>query len=124
MNCKTNLKSNNKTFGNEGERAACLYLTKQGYEVVAKNYNYKNLGEIDVIAQKDDYIVFVEVKRRSSNLYGGPLYAISEKKKRILRKIANYYILTNKLNNSNYTYRFDLIAISGEEIEWVQDIIR
>ena len=66
----------NKIFGRCGEAVAFNYLIENNYKILNTNFSCK-LGEIDIIAQKDDYIVFVEVKARTSKLYGLPREAVT-----------------------------------------------
>ena len=59
-------------FGKEGEKAAVKFLKKQGYRIIEKNYRNKS-GEIDIVAEQDQVLVFVEVKSRADGEYGEPL---------------------------------------------------
>ena len=60
-----------KNIGNFGENSACTFLKHHGYRIIDRNYSNRN-GEIDVIARKGSYVVFVEVKTRKSDDYGNP----------------------------------------------------
>ena len=60
---------NKRTIGADKEQLAARYLDDNGYTVLERNFRNKT-GEIDIIAKKDNYIVFVEVKYRSNNKYG------------------------------------------------------
>lgn len=91
------MKLNNILLGQHGERlVAELYLSR-GYEIVTTNFfnkHGKRLGELDVIAQKEKDLHFVEVKTRSSNSYGSALEAITkEKLKKIFRAISAFYAI-------------------------------
>lgn len=88
-NCD-NSQIHKQTAGKLGEDAACEYLKNEGYEVKLRNYSCQ-WGEIDVIAKKDDYIAFVEVKTRTPNGYGEPREAVSKAKRERLRKTAECY---------------------------------
>ena len=92
-----------KLFGASGEVKAAKNLKKQGFKIVARNY-VTPYGEADVIAQKDGEIFFVEVKTRSSLKFGTPAEAVDYKKQEKYRKIAEYYIITNKLDGVNVRF--------------------
>lgn len=116
---------NNKEIGDYGENLAAEYLRDKGFEILEQNYRYSRNGEIDIIARKNDYLVFFEVKSRSGDAFGGPLYSISGGKKNTLKKIAHQYISTHQeICGRDTVCRFDLIAVQNGRIEWVEDIIR
>lgn len=100
---------NTKEIGDFGEKAAAEYLEDMDYEVLEQNYRLK-FGEIDIIAEHDGCIVFVEVKTRRSNQFGEPSeYVNREKQKRVRRAAACY---TDVVNND---VRFDVIEVFYEE---------
>lgn len=96
------------TIGQEGENIAADWLASHGYTIVARNYR-KRFGEVDIIARQDGYLVFIEVKTRASNQYGSPFEAVTVKKQRQLLKIANDYLMRNKLLDA--LCRFDVVAV-------------
>ena len=71
--------SESYTFGQIAEQRAVTYLKKTGYEIVEQNYRYRK-AEIDIIARKDNFIIVVEVKARSSSYYGAPESFVNRKK--------------------------------------------
>ena len=96
-------------FGKKGEIIAANYLKKQGYKILENNY--KNKNEF-IIAKDKNYLVFVEVKTRTSRMLGDPLEAIDEQKQFKIRQVATMYLMkTNQLETS---IRFDAIAILGD----------
>ncbi len=98
----------NKNKGQQGERIACDFLLKQGYRILDKNFRIKE-GEIDIICSLDKEIIFVEVKTRFSTKYGFAEEAVTPRKIKTIRKVANRYLQTT---NSFYSsIRFDVIAI-------------
>lgn len=122
---KSNIKSNKYSLGKAGEKIACEFILEKGFKILEKNYRFGKSGEIDIIAQKNETIVFVEVKSRSNSTYGGPLYSISNKKKNTIKKVANHYIVSNNLiENALLEYRYDLITLLDGQLEWIQDIFR
>ena len=105
------------TLGALGEELGCRYLKNKGYKIIEKNYKNalgRRLGEIDIVAQKGDTIVFVEVKTR---LYRGedtplPEQNITHDKLKKLSKIALHYLRERKKEYCPYT--FDALAIFVE----------
>src|SRR5690554_2170499 len=99
---------NKKEFGRWGEERAAEYLKNRGYRIVERNYRVSR-GEIDLIVEKGDYLVFVEVKTRKSFFHGLPQEAVDFRKQNKLRQIANYYLLQNKTMKK---MRFDVLCIN------------
>lgn len=114
-----------KKFGAEGEDRAALFLEGMGFSIIERNYRAGKIGEIDIIALKKDLVVFVEVKSRSGDAFGGGIYSINESKKRHLRTAARVFLASHpSYNTKEYTFRFDLILVSKDKIELIDDIIR
>lgn len=106
-------------FGKKGEIIAANYLKKRGYKILENNYKNK-IGEIDIIAKDKNYLVFVEVKTRTSRMLGDPLEAIDEQKQFKIRQVATMYLMkTNQLETS---IRFDAIAILGDNEDEIRHI--
>ncbi len=116
---------NAREFGSGGEDIAADFLEKKGFSILERNYRAGRRGEIDIIARNGDLVIFVEVKRRRSDIFGGAFHAISPSKKKTLRYIASVYLTTHaNLNIPGILFRFDLLSIESGSIEWVQDILR
>lgn len=98
----------NRAKGDLGEKLACNYLIEKGYNIINKNYRNK-LGEIDIIAKKENIIAFIEVKARSNTNYGYPYEAVNNKKQRKIIDVANSYM--KYYNLRNYKFRFDIIEV-------------
>ena len=109
---------NTKIPGRRGEALAFNYLVEKNYKILNTNFSCK-LGEIDIIAQKDSYIIFVEVKARSSNAFGAPPEAVTYSKQQHIKRTALYYL--QKTNNLDKFCRFDVIEILGDKINHIQD---
>ena len=99
-------------YGKRSEIIASNYLKDKGYKILETNYKNK-IGEIDVIAQDKDYIVFVEVKSRLSQKFGHPLDAIDEIKQQKIYAIASLYLVEKRKYGK--PCRFDAISILGIE---------
>lgn len=91
-----------------GEALAVTHLKARGYEILARNYRAVR-GEIDLVAQDGDCIVFVEVKTRRSLKFGLPQAAVTAQKQRQISKVALAYLQTHNLFDA--PCRFDVIAI-------------
>ena len=103
--------------GRQGESAACDWLTKNGYTIVTRNYTAPH-GEIDIIAEDEKYIVFVEVKYRKNSVflskYGRPIKAVTKEKQGHIVSAAKYYL---KMNSTMKKPRIDVIEIiSNQEL--------
>jgi len=94
-------------LGELGEKMALDYLVKNGYKIQEKNWRFQK-AEIDIIAQKADNLVCVEVKTRSTSEFGDPQDFIDAKKIKLLVKAMNQYVESNDLD---VEVRFDVIAI-------------
>lgn len=95
--------------GKAGEDAATIYLKKLGHKILARNFSTR-YGEIDIVAQDKNTLVFVEVKARKSDEYGTPQEAVSYTKLSRLRKAIEYFVMLHpKLPQSQ---RIDVIAIT------------
>ena len=95
--------------GAQGEQLAVNHLRRQGYQIVERNFSCK-LGEVDIIAVKDEYLVFCEVKSRMSADFGGAIAAVNYNKQQKLVRLANYYYHFRG-EHSKKTCRFDVIAV-------------
>lgn len=108
-------------LGNKGEMLASRYLLDKGYAVL--HYNWRSgHKEIDLIAKERDTLVFVEVKSRTSELYGNAEDAVDERKMRLLISAAESYITRFKID---LKFRFDVITVIGNcepyRIEHIED---
>ncbi len=99
---------NTRQRGKLGEDTAVDYLEKKGYRILQRNYRFDR-GEIDIVAEDQGQLVFIEVKARRSTLYGEPEEAVTEAKCKQLWKVAEGYLHEHNLEDSNY--RFDVVAI-------------
>ncbi len=104
-------------IGKEGEARAENFLKEKGYEVIAKNYRFKR-SEIDLIVRQGNWLVFVEVKLRSSSMFGNPEQSVNEaKRKKVMEGAAQYLLDTNWQGN----VRYDIVAIHKKEIVHFED---
>lgn len=111
-------KQTNKIKGNIGEVQAIAYLEKNNYILLEQNY--KNaIGEIDIIAKKDNRIIFIEVKYRNTARFGYPREAVNYYKQQTIKRVAQVYLKHNRLNNSYI--RFDVIEILGDKLTHLEN---
>ncbi len=97
-----------KELGKYGEEQAARYLCNKGYKILTRNY-YTRYGELDIVCEKKQEIVFVEVKTRKSISYGTPEEAITYRKMQHIKKAALIYL--NERQQGFRGIRFDVIAI-------------
>ncbi len=95
-------------LGKRGEGLAVRYLEEYGYTILERNFRTRQ-GEIDIVAQKGDYLVFVEVRTRSSSTYGPPEESITQLKKAHLIATAEEYLQVRGQEETEW--RIDVIAI-------------
>lgn len=108
-----------RKIGSEKERLAGEYLKKQGFQVVEYNFTAKS-GEIDIVAKEGEYLVFVEVKYRSSYRNGMPEETIHTHKIKRITNTAQYYMLRRGIPEDT-PCRFDAVVILGQEIKLIRD---
>lgn len=108
-------------LGAKGEQLAIDYLLEKGYVVLEKNYRYLK-AEVDIIVKKEDLLVAVEVKTRSTNEFGNPQDFVDQKKIKLLVSAMDNYVVEKELDTE---IRFDIIAITKEgsvfNIEHLED---
>jgi putative endonuclease len=102
------LKADHLKQGEEAEAACCDYLKSQGLKLVNKNFSCRQ-GEIDIIMLDKKILVFVEVRFRKNNNFGGGLESITPAKQLKLRKTAELYL---QQNNQYQNARFDVVSMS------------
>ena len=102
-----------KALGSRGEDYACRYLLGQGYAIVQRNFRCR-MGEIDIIASKNNILCFIEVKTRASVRYGRPVEAVTKAKQQKIYRCAEYYLQTQGISQSMPVLSFDVIEIITE----------
>ncbi len=107
-----------------GEEKAAEYLINRGYKIIERNFRI-GYGEIDIIAIRNNTLIFVEVKTRTSVKFGTPIESITGKKIRILKNTCGFY--KSLKTNLPDQMRIDAISVlinSGKfEIEHIENII-
>jgi putative endonuclease len=111
----------NINLGMAGEDAAADYLRSKAYTIRHRNWRFKH-KEVDIIAYKDETIIFAEVKSRSGTYFEQPFQAVTKKKQRFLIEAANAYIEKYEID---WEARFDILSLvkkeKGFDIEHIKD---
>ncbi len=110
---------NKRKLGAEVEEKAALYLVSQGAEILERNFR-NSRGEIDIICRQDGYLVFVEVKYRSSVQKGAPQEAVGTAKQKVICRVADYYRCIHGIRQS-VPVRYDVITVLGDELRWYRN---
>lgn len=107
--------------GEAAEALAAAFIEGRGLRIIARNYRCRH-GELDLIARDGEMLVFIEVRRRSGNAFGGAAASIDAAKREKLLKAARHY-LAGLLTAP--ACRFDAVLLSGEppRIEWLCNVI-
>ncbi|MCW8832459.1 MAG: YraN family protein [Colwellia sp.] len=119
-----NNKSSTRATGAVTEQLAKQYLLQHGLTFIDENVHCRQ-GEIDLIMQDGATLVFVEVKYRKSDHFGGAIAAVSLAKQQKIKHCATFYLHKTNLNEYNTPCRFDVIALTGEinqpQVTWLKN---
>ena len=107
-------KKNQRSVGARYEQVAGKYLEQQGYQILQYNYRCRQ-GEIDIIAKKENTIVFTEVKYRKNETMGTPAEAVDSRKQQNIIRAAKAYIAQECLMEMGYDFRFDVAEVLNSE---------
>ncbi len=109
--------------GKRYEKLALHFLQKHGLSLIQQNYNQKT-GEIDLILEDNEFLIFAEVRYRKPNSYASGLESIDYRKQRKIIKTAKLFLLQNKKYQNAYC-RFDVLSISSYDnktkIHWIKN---
>lgn len=112
-----------KTTGKSAENLACAFLQKQGLRLVSRNY-YCRMGEIDLVMQDKEHLVFVEVRYRNDLRFGSSIESVTRHKQTKLCRTGLYYLQQHQLLEK-ICYRFDIVGITSQsgkpQVEWVKN---
>ena len=113
----------NLSRGRKAEDIACVRLQREGLALAVRNYR-SPYGEIDLVMQERDTLVFVEVRYRSSDEFGTPAETVDVRKQARLRATAEHY-LQNTPRASKKACRFDIVALTGDgeggDFRWLRN---
>jgi len=108
-----------KELGALGEKLAADFLKREGYHIVQTNFRCRQ-GEIDIVAKKDGWLVFVEVRTRKGNGFGTPEESITLTKRERLISLASIYLQTH--HRLPASWRIDVVVIELDAFEKVKRI--
>ncbi len=106
-----------KLFGDESENLATRFLEEEGFVIVERNYFARKLGEIDIIAKRDEVLHFIEVKSGKADF--DPIYNITPSKLRKVINSAHYYLKTKQLE---LPFSIDALIVRGDEVEFIENV--
>ncbi|HIQ28851.1 MAG TPA: YraN family protein [Sulfurovum sp.] len=106
-----------KIFGDKSETLAARFLEQEGYMILERNYFARKLGEIDIIAQYEETLHFIEVKSGRANF--DPVYNITPAKLRKVIHSAHYYMKNKRINMA---FSIDALIVRGDEVEFIENV--
>lgn len=117
---KQPLKDDASAVGKLGEELAAQFLEEKGYTILERNYRYGH-GELDIIAEKDGMLIFIEVKTKKFGDFGDPIYWITRGKQKQMGRIARGYLYERNITDRDC--RFDVVLVTWEQGLWKIDLI-
>jgi len=106
-----------KLFGDASESLATDFLEQEGFIILERNYFARKLGEIDIIAQKESVLHFIEVKSGKADF--DPIYNVTPAKLRKVINSAHYYM---KTKNLDVAFSIDALIIRVDEVEFLENV--
>ena len=107
-----------KLFGDQSETLATQFLEQEGFVILERNYFARKLGEIDIIAQQEDVLHFIEVKSGKSETFD-PIYNVTPAKLRKVINSAHYYL---KVKQLDVAFSVDALIVRGDEVEFIENV--
>ncbi|MDD5731549.1 MAG: YraN family protein [Patescibacteria group bacterium] len=109
-----NKKTEKRIFGDRGENITCGYLVNRGYKIIKRNYRCK-FGEIDIIAKKNNDLIFVEVKTRKNNYFGEPQEAVDYRKLERINMAMDCFLNYYKIGDE-HNLRIDVVEVIFDDL--------
>ena len=106
-----------KTYGDESESLATRFLEQEGFIILERNYFARKLGEIDIIAKKEDVLHFIEVKSGKADF--DPVYNVTPAKLRKVINSSHYYMKSKRLDMA---FSIDALIIRYAEVEFIENV--
>ncbi len=119
MGSETGEKMNTRKQGAQKEKQVCAYLLSRGVKVKEQNFRCRQ-GEIDIVGQDGEYLVFFEVKYRSSQNRGSAAEAVGYAKQKRICRVADYYRAVYHCMEDT-PIRFDVVAVDKKEVTWIKN---
>ena len=111
------VKTSARVLGEKGEDAAAAWYVKDGWRIVARNWHCRE-GELDIVATKDDVVVFCEVKSRASERFADPALAVDFRKQQKLRKAAFRWLARQPWHEQ---LRFDVAIVVRGQVRIIEN---
>jgi len=99
-----------RLFGQEGEAEAERFLRRKGYRIVARNFR-STVGELDLVAEDGPVVVFIEVKARRTDDFGGAIHAVHRQKQQKLIRLASQFLAQHHWTDR--ACRFDVVLVES-----------
>lgn len=106
-----------KKYGDESEALATRFLEHEGFLILERNYFARKLGEIDIIASRDDVLHFIEVKSGKTDF--DPVYNVTPSKLRKIINSSHYYMKTKNIDSA---FSIDALIIRYDEVEFIENV--
>lgn len=110
---------NKRALGTLKEERAAAFLATRGYQIIKRNF-YTRTGEIDIVAQEEGYLVFIEVKYRANLRNGSPAEAVNGRKIASIVRASSYFMKKYSIPE-DMPCRFDVVSILGKEITLIKN---
>lgn len=110
---------NHVTIGKNYEQKAALFLEKQGFQILKRNFRCRQ-GEIDIIGIHENCLVFVEVKYRKNDRAGMPEEAVGVQKQNKICKTSDYFRICHR-QYEKLQIRYDVVAVLSDKIRWYKN---
>ena len=111
------LKRSRKELGDLGENYAAEHLKNLGHCILARNFRFRRLGELDIITAKEGELHFFEVKTRSSDRYGTPAEAVNTDKQMKIKKLAAVFCTQQNYRNINMRFHIAEVLANNETMK-------
>ena len=109
------------TIGTNAESRATTLLVDHGYQIVERNFRCE-AGELDIVARERAILVFVEVRSRADDDHGTAAETVAWRKQRQIARVAEHYLAERDPDYEEI--RFDVLSITGEDVELIKDAFR
>jgi putative endonuclease len=113
-----NSKDKQPSVGKLGEDLAATFLEEKGFNIIERNYRFGH-GEIDIIAEKAEMLIFIEVKTKKFGDFGDPINWVSRGKQKQIGRIARGYLYEKNITDRDC--RFDVVLVTWEDGLWKID---
>ncbi|HEX9974511.1 MAG TPA: YraN family protein [bacterium] len=113
-----NSKDKQPSVGKLGEDLAANFLEEKGFNIIERNYRFGH-GEIDIIAEKEEMLIFIEVKTKKFGDFGDPINWVSRGKQKQIGRIARGYLYEKNITDRDC--RFDVVLVTWEDGLWKID---